>query len=58
MCAAFEIQLQQVCEELISVQLIIQLLNKERVQDTTGAKPIKMVESRWEVDKEWKVMTQ
>jgi len=53
-----EIQLQQVREELSSVQLIIQLLNKERVQDMTGATPIQTAESRWEVDKEWEVMTQ
>jgi hypothetical protein len=31
-CAELEIQLQIVCDELSSVQLIIQMLNKEQVQ--------------------------
>jgi len=39
-CAVLEFQLQQVREELSSVQLIIQLLNKERVQGATVATPI------------------
>jgi len=34
------------------------LLNKERVQNMTGATPIQTAESKWEVDKEWEVMTQ
>ena len=57
-CAALEFQLQQVREELSSIQLIIQLLNKERVQGTTVAKPMQTAESRWEMDKDWEVMTQ
>ena len=57
-CAALEIQLQQVREELSSVQLIIQLLNKERVQGITVATPIQTAETRWEVDRDWEVMTQ
>jgi len=57
-CAALGFQLQQLREELISVQVIFQLLNKERVQNTTGTTPIQKAESRWEMDKEWEVMTQ
>jgi len=57
-CTVLEIQLQQVREEVSSIQLIIQLLNKERVQGTTVTTPIQMVETRWEVDKDWEVMTQ
>ena len=53
-----EFELQQVRDELSSVQLIIQLLNKERVQGTTVATPIQAAESRWEVDKDWEIMTQ
>jgi len=53
-----EFQLQQVCEELSFIQLIIQLLNKERIQGTTVATPIQTAESRWEMDKDWEVMTQ
>jgi len=44
-CTALEIQLQQVREELSSVQLIIQWLNKERVQGTTVATPIQTTET-------------
>ena len=57
-CAALEIQLQQVREEFGSVQLIIQWLNKERVQGVTVTTPIQTAETRWEVDKDWEVMTQ
>ena len=57
-CAELEIQLQQVREELSSVQLIIQLLNKERVQGTTVTTPILATETNCEVDKDWEVMTQ
>ena len=57
-CAVLEFQLQQVCEELSFIQLIIQLLNKERIQGTTVATPIQTAESRWEMDKDWEVMTQ
>jgi len=57
-CAALQFQLQQVREELSSVHLIIQLLNKEHVQGTTVATPIQTTESRWKVDKAWEVMTQ
>jgi len=57
-CAVLEFQLQQVRDELSSIQLIIQLLNKERVQGTTVATPIQAAESRWEVDKDWEIMTQ
>jgi len=57
-CAELEIQLQQVREELSSVQLIIQLLNKERVQGMTDTPPIQATETQWEVDKDWEVMTQ
>ena len=56
-CAELEIQL-QVREELSSVQLIIQLLNKERVQGMTVTTPIQATETKWEVDKDWEVMTQ
>jgi len=57
-CAELEIQLQQICEELSSVQLIIQLLDKERVQGMTATTPIQVTEAKWEVDKDWEVMTQ
>ena len=53
-CAELEIQLQQVREELSSVQLIIRLLNKERVQGMTDTPPIQATETQWEVDKDWK----
>jgi Zn-finger domain-containing protein len=51
-CAELEIQLQQVHEELSSVQLIIQLLNKECVQEMTATTPIQATETTWEVDKD------
>ena len=57
-CAELEIQLQQVREELSSVQLITQLLNKERVQGMTVTTPIQTTETKWEVDKGWEVITQ
>jgi hypothetical protein len=38
--------------------LIIQLLNKERVQGTSGSTSIQATETKWEVDKDWEVMTQ
>ena len=57
-CAKLEIHLQQVCEELSSIQLIIQLLNKECVQGMTATTPIQVTETKWEVDKDWEVMTQ
>ena len=57
-CAKLGIQLQQVREELSSVPLIIQLLNKERVQGMTATTPIQVTETKWEVDKDWEVMTQ
>ena len=57
-CAELEIQLQQIREELSSVQLIIQLLDKERVQGMTATTPIQVTETKWEVDKDWEVMTQ
>jgi hypothetical protein len=57
-CAELETQLQQVREELSSIQLIIQLLNKERVQGTTVTTPIQTTETKWEVDKSWEVTTQ
>jgi len=46
-CAKLEIQLQQVREEFSSVQLIIQLLNKERVQGMTATTPIQVTETKW-----------
>jgi len=57
-CAELEIQLQQVREELSSIQLIIQLLNKECVQGMTITTPIQATETQWKVDKDWEVMTQ
>jgi len=44
-CAAPEIQLQLLREEFSSVQLIIQLLNKERVQGVTVVTPIQTAET-------------
>ena len=57
-CAELEIQLQQVREELSSVHLIIQLLNRERVQGMSDTTPIQATETKWKVDKDWEVMTQ
>jgi hypothetical protein len=57
-CAELEIQLQQVREELSSVKLIIQLLNKERVQGMTVTTPIQMTETKWEVVMGWEVIKQ
>jgi hypothetical protein len=45
-------------EELSSVKLIIQLLNKERVQGTSVSTSIQATETKWEVDKDCEVMTQ
>jgi hypothetical protein len=56
-CAELEIQLQQVREELSSIKLIIQLLNKVRVQGMTVTTPIQTMETKWEVDKGWEVIT-
>jgi hypothetical protein len=57
-CAELAIQLQQVREELSSVQLIIQLLNQERVQGTTVTPPIQVTETKGKVDKNWQLITQ
>jgi len=56
-CAELEIQLQQVCDELSSVQLIIQMLNKEHVQEDTVTMPIQEMEAEQEVDESWKAIT-
>jgi len=52
-CAELEIQLQQVHDELSSVQLIIQMLNKEHVQEDTVATATQQMEAKWEVDESW-----
>jgi hypothetical protein len=57
-CAELEIQLQQVHEELSSIELIIQLLNRECVQGMTVKTPILATETNCEVDKDWEVITQ
>jgi hypothetical protein len=49
-CAELEIQLQQVRDELSSVHLIIQMLNKEHVQEDTVTTPIQETEAEREVD--------
>jgi hypothetical protein len=56
-CAELEIQLQQVLDELSSVRLIIQMLNKEHVEERTVATSIQQMEAEREVDESWKVMT-
>jgi len=45
-CAQLEIQLQQVLNELNSVQLIIQMLNKEQVQEDAVAISIQQMETK------------
>jgi hypothetical protein len=57
-CEELEIQLQQVHEELSSVQLIIKLLNKERVQGTTVTAPNHETETKREMYGNWEVITQ
>jgi hypothetical protein len=49
-CAELEIQLQQVRDELSSVHLIIQMLNKEHFQENTVTTPIQETEAEGEVD--------
>ena len=56
-CVELEIQLQQVLKELSSVQQIIQMLKKERVQEDTAATSIYQMETELEVDDSWKRMT-
>ena len=56
-CAELAIQLQQVLDELSSVQLIIQMLNKEHVQEDAVATLIQQMEAEQEVNESWKVMT-
>ena len=56
-CAKLEIQYQQVRDELSSVQLIIQMLNKEHVQEDTVATSTQQMEAEREVDESWKIMT-
>ena len=57
-CAEFEKQLQQVREELSSVQLIIQLLNKEHAIWTTVRAPTRETEANTRVYGNWEVMTE
>jgi len=47
-------QLQQVRDELSSVQLITQTLNKEHVQEDTVATSTQQMEAELEVDDSWK----
>jgi len=49
-CAGLEIQLQKVIDELSSAQLIIQMLNKEHIQEDTVATLIQQMEAEREVD--------
>jgi hypothetical protein len=56
-CAELAIKLQQVLNELISVQLIIQMLKKEYVQKDNVATSIQQMEAERGVDESWKVMT-
>ena len=53
-CAELEMQLQQVRDELSSVQLITQTLNKEHVQEDTVATSTQQMEAELEVDDSWK----
>ena len=45
-CAQLEIQLQQVLNELNSVELIIQMLNKEQVQEDAVAISVQQMETK------------
>jgi hypothetical protein len=56
-CAELEIQLQQVLNELNSVQLVIQMLKKVPVQEDNVETLIQQMGTEWEVDESWKVMT-
>lgn len=56
-CVEREIQLQQVLNELSSVQLIIQTLKKEPVQEDAVEMLIQQMGAEWEVDENWRVMT-
>jgi hypothetical protein len=56
-CAELEIQLQQVPDELSSVQLIMKMLNKEHVEEDTVATSIQQIEAKREMDESWKVVT-
>jgi len=55
-CAELEI-CQQVLDELSSVQLIVQILNKEHVQEDTVATLIQQMETECKVNESWKVIT-
>jgi hypothetical protein len=56
-CAQLEIQLQQILNELNSVEIIIQMLNKEQVEEDAVAISIQQMETKWEVNYSWNVVT-
>ena len=56
-CIELETQLRQLCEELSSVQLIVQLLNKDHKQGLTVTTPIQEMETTGEVKENWVMMT-
>jgi len=56
-CAELEIQLQQIRYELSSVELIMQMLNKEHVQEDIVSTTTQQMKAEQKVDKTWKIMT-
>jgi hypothetical protein len=48
-------KLRQLREELISVQLVIGLINKEHVHEATATTPTTVTNTKWEEDDTWKV---
>jgi hypothetical protein len=55
-CAELEVQLQQVLDELSSVQLIVEMLKKEHVQEDSAATLTQRLEAELVVDNSWKEM--
>ena len=55
-CTELETQLWQIREELSSVQLIVQLLNKDHMQGLTITTPIQEMETTGEVKENWVMM--
>lgn len=55
-CAELEMQLQQVRDELSSVQLIVQMLNKEHVQKDTITTHIHHAEVKRQGDENWEMI--
>ena len=56
-CAEMELQLRQVCEELSSVQLTVDMLNKEGTQVTTDTASLDGTQTDQERHGTWEEMT-